>query len=54
MAKAAKAGRWLTRDPISCGAAAEPFARAPMKPIDYLMERSPPSCLPIGWSDVGS
>ena len=55
-AKAAVAG--LTRDLDFMRLAAEPFARAPMKSIDYaVMERTKlAAVLPVdlGWSDLGS
>ena len=55
-AKAAVAG--LTRDLDFMRLAAEPFARAPMKSIDYaVMERTKLAAVvaaDLGWSDVGS
>jgi mannose-1-phosphate guanylyltransferase / mannose-6-phosphate isomerase len=55
-AKAAVAG--LTRDLDFMRLAAEPFARAPMKSIDYaVMERTKLAAVvpaDFGWSDVGS
>jgi mannose-1-phosphate guanylyltransferase / mannose-6-phosphate isomerase len=55
-AKAAVAG--LTRDLDFMRLAAEPFARAPMKSIDYaVMERTNLAAVvtaDLGWSDVGS
>ena len=55
-AKAAVAG--LTRDLDFIRLAAEPFARAPMKSIDYaVMERTKLAAVvpaDLGWSDVGS
>src|SRR5215831_15183608 len=54
--KAAVAG--LTRDLDFMRLAAEPFARAPMKSIDYaVMERTELAAVvpaDLGWSDVGS
>jgi len=54
--KAAVAG--LTRDLDFMRLAAEPFARAPMKSIDYaVMERTKLAAVvpaDLGWSDVGS
>ena len=59
MAEAAKAAvKGLTRDLDFLRLAAEPFARAPKKSIDYaVMERTKLAAVvpaDIGWSDVGS
>ena len=59
MAEAVKAGvAGLTRDLDFLRLAAEPFARAPMKSIDYaVMERTKLAAVvpaEFGWSDVGS
>jgi mannose-1-phosphate guanylyltransferase len=59
MAKAAKAAvHGLTRDLDFLRLAAEPFARAPKKSIDYaVMERTKLAAVvptELGWSDIGS